>query len=82
MDDYERLSHSKWECKCHVVFIPKYRRRRFTGSCDNISGKCFASWRCKRKAESRPAEICGLAGDRIVEPIPELHALVGFSRPR
>ena len=27
MDEYERLSHSKWECKYHVVFIPKCRRR-------------------------------------------------------
>jgi putative transposase len=27
MDDYESLSHSKWECKYHVVFIPKYRRK-------------------------------------------------------
>jgi REP element-mobilizing transposase RayT len=22
MDEYESLSHSKWECKYHVVFIP------------------------------------------------------------
>jgi putative transposase len=27
MDDYESLKHSKWECKYHVVFIPKYRRK-------------------------------------------------------
>jgi len=27
MDEYESLSHSKWECKYHVVFIPKCRRR-------------------------------------------------------
>lgn len=27
MDDYENLSHTKWECKYHVVFIPKYRRK-------------------------------------------------------
>jgi putative transposase len=27
MDDFESLSHSKWECKYHVVFIPKYRRK-------------------------------------------------------
>jgi putative transposase len=26
MDDYESLSHTKWECKYHVVFIPKCRR--------------------------------------------------------
>jgi putative transposase len=25
--DYETLQHSKWECKYHVVFIPKYRRK-------------------------------------------------------
>src|ERR1700726_2779765 len=27
MDDYESLSHSKWECKYHIVFIPKCRRK-------------------------------------------------------
>jgi putative transposase len=27
MDKTESLSHSKWECKYHVVFIPKCRRR-------------------------------------------------------
>jgi putative transposase len=27
MDDYESLSHSKWECKYRVVFIPKCRRK-------------------------------------------------------
>ena len=25
--DYETLHHSKWDCKYHVVFIPKYRRK-------------------------------------------------------
>jgi putative transposase len=27
MDDYESLSPTKWECKYHVVFIPKCRRK-------------------------------------------------------
>jgi putative transposase len=27
MDDYHTLNHTKWECKYHVVFIPKYRRK-------------------------------------------------------
>jgi putative transposase len=27
VDDYESLSHTKWDCKYHVVFIPKYRRK-------------------------------------------------------
>ena len=25
-DDINSLAHSKWNCKYHVVFAPKYRR--------------------------------------------------------
>ena len=32
MDAYESLSHSVFECKYHVVFIPKYRRKVLYGS--------------------------------------------------
>ena len=28
MTDYRSLSHTRWECKYHVVFIPKGRRKR------------------------------------------------------
>ncbi|MBK7727991.1 MAG: IS200/IS605 family transposase [Gammaproteobacteria bacterium] len=31
MDEFESLSHSKWECKYHVVFIPKRRRKVLYG---------------------------------------------------
>lgn len=31
MDEYESLSHSRWECKHHVVFIPKCRRKVLYG---------------------------------------------------
>jgi len=24
---YQSLSHSKWDCKDHVIFVPKYRRK-------------------------------------------------------
>jgi putative transposase len=24
---YQSLSHTKWDCKSHVVFVPKYRRQ-------------------------------------------------------
>ena len=27
MDELESLNHSKWECKYHIVFIPKCRRK-------------------------------------------------------
>jgi len=31
MDEDESLNHTKWECKYHVVFIPKYRRKILYG---------------------------------------------------
>jgi len=27
MEEYETLNHTTWDCKYHVVFIPKYRRK-------------------------------------------------------
>ena len=31
MDEYESLSHTKWDCKYHVIFIPKCRRKKLYG---------------------------------------------------
>ena len=31
MHDWSSLSHVRWECKYHVVFIPKYRRKSLFG---------------------------------------------------
>ena len=26
--DNVSLSHTRWNCQCHIVFVPKYRRKR------------------------------------------------------
>lgn len=31
MNDNHSLSHSKWNCKYHIVFAPKYRRQAIYG---------------------------------------------------
>lgn len=31
ISSYESLSHSKWNCKYHVVFVPKYRKKVLYG---------------------------------------------------
>jgi putative transposase len=43
MDESESLSHSKWECKYHVVFIPKCRRRTLYGQLRRHLGEVFRS---------------------------------------
>jgi REP-associated tyrosine transposase len=30
-ENYQSLSHSKWDCKYHVVFVPKRRRKELFG---------------------------------------------------
>ncbi len=41
MDEYKSLSHSKWECKYHVVFIPKCRRKTLYGQLRKYLGEVF-----------------------------------------
>ncbi|MDP1007721.1 transposase [Pseudomonas putida] len=32
MRDYQSLAHTKWDCKYHVVFIPKRRKKAIFGA--------------------------------------------------
>lgn len=41
MEDYKSLSHTKWQCKYHVIFIPKYRRRKLFGVVRRELGEVF-----------------------------------------
>ena len=38
---YQSLSHSKWDCKYHVVFVPKYRRKVMFGDIRQFLGPIF-----------------------------------------
>ncbi|WP_442755785.1 IS200/IS605 family transposase [Methylocystis sp. JAN1] len=41
MDEYESLSHTRWDCKYHVVFIPKCRRKALYGDLRRYLGELF-----------------------------------------
>ena len=41
MQNFESLSHVRWECKYHVVFIPKYRRKVLFGQIRQELGDVF-----------------------------------------
>ena len=41
MSDYRSLNHSRWECKYHIVFIPKYRKKRIFGQIKRYLGEVF-----------------------------------------
>ena len=62
MDEYESLSHSKWECKYHVVFIPKGRRKALYGELRKYLGEVFR--KLAEQKESRIEEGASAAGPR------------------
>jgi putative transposase len=52
MDIVESLSHAKWECKYHVVFIPKCRRKTLYQELRKYLGEVF-----RRLAERNESQI-------------------------
>lgn len=48
------LNHSRWECKYHVVFIPKYRKKAIFGQIRRELGDVFR--RLAHQKESRIEE--------------------------
>jgi len=38
---YQSLSHSKWDCKYHIIFVPKYRRKVLFGEIRKFLGPIF-----------------------------------------
>ena len=41
MSEYESQSHSKWDCKYHLIFIPKRRRKAMYGNIRTKLGPVF-----------------------------------------
>ena len=43
LNDINSLSHSKWNCKYHIVFAPKYRRKVFYSVRSATTGSFLAA---------------------------------------
>ena len=68
MNDVSSLTHSRWECKYHVVWIPKYRRKSLYGQLRQYLGQIF-----KDLARSRESEV--LEGHMMVDHV---HMLISI----
>ncbi len=80
MNDDQSLNHTKWECKYHLVWIPKYRRKALFGKLRGQLGSLL-----KDLAEQKECQILEghLQPDHvhILISIPPKHAVsqvVGF----
>ena len=75
MDEYETLSHTTWDCKYHIVFIPKYRRKALYQELRRHLGEVFRRLALQKESKVEeghlmpdqhaafdPAQIRGVAG--------------------
>jgi len=62
MKEYQSLSHTRWDCKYHVVFIPKRRKKVIFGTIRRHLGEIF-----RELAEHKSSEIVEghLMGDHV-----------------
>lgn len=56
--DTDSLAHTKWECKYHIVFAPKYRRRVIYGNIKEDIGKMLRKLCEYKGVEIIEAEAC------------------------
>ena len=57
-DDIRSLSHSKWRCKYHIVFAPKYRRQIIYRQLRADIGKILRELCDRKGVEILEAECC------------------------
>ena len=58
MSDYSSLNHTKWECKYHVVFIPKCRRKVLYGKIRDHLGSLFHELAGQRESKILEGHVC------------------------
>ena len=57
-DNINSLSHSKWNCKYHIVFAPKYRRQIIYGKIYKDIGEIIRKLCEQKGVEIHEAEFC------------------------
>ena len=84
MNDMNSLSHTKWECKYHIVFAPKYRRKVFYGEKRVEIGKILRMLCDWKKIEIVEAEVCEDHVHMLVKIPPKVSvsSFVGYLKGR
>ena len=80
MGDEKSLAHTKWNCKYHIVFAPKYRRKLFYGEMRAEIGKILRELCTWKQVNIIEAEVCPDHIHMLVEIPPKMSvsSFVGF----
>ena len=71
-DNVNSLSHSKWNCKYHIVFAPKYRRRVIYGQIKQDIGKILRQLCVFKDVKIIQGEMCPDHVHMLVEIPPKM----------
>ena len=77
MKDTNSLAHTKWNCKYHIVFAPKYRRKEFYGENRAEIGKILRELCRWKEINIIEAEVC-LDHIHMLIEIPPKMSVAGF----
>ena len=77
MNDVNSLSHTKWNCKYHIVFAPKYRRKVFYREKRREIGEILRTLCNWKKIRIVEAEVCSVHVHMLVD-IPPKVAISSF----
>lgn len=58
MNNYSKLKHTTWECKYHVVFIPKYRKKVLYGAIKKHIGNILHELASYRQCVIEEGHVC------------------------
>ena len=80
MGDNNSLSHTKWNCKYHIVFAPKYRRKIIYGELKVEIGKILRQLCEWKEVKIIEAELCPDHIHMLVEIPPKMavSSFVGY----
>ena len=81
-DLYQSLSHTKWDCKYHVVFVPKWRRKVLFGKIRTALGPIFHALAKQKECEIIKGHIMPDHIHMLIS-IPPKHAvssIIGFMK--
>ncbi len=80
MEDAKSLAHTKWNCKYHIVFAPKFRRKAIFGEMKAEIGKIIRELCNWKQVNIIEAEMCPDHVHMLVEIPPKMSvsSFVGF----
>jgi|SRR3989339_621046 len=59
MNNYSKLNHTTWDCKYHLIWIPKYRKKMIYGNLRKYLGEIFRELALQKESNIIEGHLMG-----------------------